>query len=136
MPAPEQTGVPRPENQNKAEEHTVYLRAAHFSDGLASQQAYIDIQRTIRTAQASGEVAYLTEYHLTSQEDVRWYVAVVGRKPPDGLATKLASALSAGVQTALPEEFEELVTRYHTDTPASTMTVEEWLTAAEQGEHV
>ena len=120
MPSKEQGSVPSPEKPHKPKEHTIYLRAAHFIDGLASQQAYMGIQSTLRTAQEQGEGWHLVGYHLTSQEDVSWYVAVAGKQPPEALEGELTSALSAGVPADLPETFQDLVTRYQ-DTPESTI---------------
>ncbi len=131
MQPKEQGGVPQPENQNKPEVHTVYVRASHFIDGLAAEQTYMDVQRTLRTAQEKGEGWNLAGYHLTNQEDVSWYVAVAGQQPPEPLEEKLTTTLSAGVETPLPEEFNDLLTRHHQDTPESTMTVDEWLAANE-----
>ena len=133
MPSKEQ-GVPSPEKPQKPEEHTIYLRAAHFIDGLASQQVYTDIQSTLRTAQAQGEGWQLAGYHLTNQEEVSWYVAVAGKEPSAALEEKLATALAAGVQVSLPEQFHDLVTRHQQEPPESTMTVDEWLAGDEQGE--
>ncbi len=132
MSIKEQGGAPSPENPHTPEEHTVYLiKAAHFIDGRASQQAYMEVQSTIRTARKEGEGWKLSGYHLTSQEDVSWYVAVAGQQPPEPLEEKLTTTLSAGVETPLPEEFNDLLTRHHQDTPESTMTVDEWLAANE-----
>ncbi len=136
MSIKEQGGVPPPEKPNKPEEHTVYLRAAHFIDGLASQQAYMDIQSTIRTAQEKGEGWQLAGYHLTNQEEVSWYVAVAGQQPPVALEEKLSTALAAGVPADLPEAFHDLVTRHQQEPPESTMTVDEWLAADEQADVV
>ncbi len=136
MSTKEQGGVPPPESSHKPEEHTVYLRASHFIDGRASQQAYMDVHRTIRAAQENGEVAHLAGYHLTSQEDVSWYVAVAGQHPPEPLAEQLSTALAAGIPTALPDAFHNLLIRHNQITPASTMTVDEWLAADEKDERV
>ena len=126
MPTKEQGGVP-PENAHKPEEHTVYLHVSHFIDGVASQQAYIEVQSTIRTAREAGEGWNLAGYHLTSQEDVSWYVAVAGKQPPEALAEQLTTALSAGVPTALPDAFHDLLIRHNHITQESTMTFDEWL---------
>ena len=131
MAPKEQGGVSPLENKNNAEEHTIYVRASHFIDGLAAEQTYIDVQRTLRTAQEKGEGWNLAGYHLTNQEDASWYVAVAGQQPPVPLEEKLTTALTAGVDASLPEEFNDLLTRYHQDTPESTMTVDEWLAADE-----
>ncbi len=127
MPTKEQGGVPSPENPHTPEERTVYLRATHFIDGIASEQAYGEVQRTLRTARERGEGWDLAGYHLTRQEDVSWYVAVTGQQPPKALAEKLSTALSAGVPTALPDAFHDLLITHNQITPASTMTVDEWL---------
>ena len=129
-------GVPSPEKPQQPEEHTIYLRAAHFIDELASQQVYTDIQSTIRTAQAQGEGWQLAGYHLTNQEDVSWYVAVAGKQPTEVLEEKLTTALAAGVPTDLPEAFHDLVTKHQQDPPESTMTVDEWLATDEQADAV
>ena len=132
MPSAEQGGVPQPENPHTPEEHIVYVRAAHFIDGLAAEQAYLALQQSIRTAQAQGEGWHVAGYHLTNQADVSWYVAVAGKQPSEALEEKLSNVLAAGVQAPLPEKFHDLLTRYHQDTPASTMTVEAWLGADRQ----
>ena len=131
MPRKEQGGVPSPENSHKPKEHTVYVTASHFIDGLAAEQTYLAVQRTLRTAQKKGEGWNLAGYHLTNQEDVSWYVAVAGTKPPEALEEKLSTALSTGVQAPLPEKFHDLLTRHHQDTRASTMTVDAWLAGDE-----
>ncbi len=135
MSLKEQGGV-SPEKPHQPEEHTIYVRASHFIDGLAAEQTYIDVQRTLRTAQEKGEGWNLAGYHLTNQEEVSWYVAVAGKKPPEALGEKLSTALTAGVPAGLPEEFQDLLTRYHQETPASTMAFDEWLAADEQGKSV
>ena len=94
MSIKEQGSVPSPEKPHKSEEHTAYLRSAHFIDGLASQQVYTDIQSTLRTAQEQGEGWQLAGYHLTNQEDVSWYVAVAGKQPQEALEEKLTTALA------------------------------------------
>ncbi len=70
MSTKEQGGVPSSENSHTPEQHVVYLRAAHFIDGPASEQTYREVQRTLRTARERGEGWNLAGYHLTSQEDV------------------------------------------------------------------
>jgi hypothetical protein len=65
-----------------------------------------------------------------------WYVVVAGQQPPEALEAKLTTALAAGVEASLPEELHTLVTTYHQDTPANTMTFEEWLAAHEQTDTV
>ena len=94
MPSKEQGSVPSPEKPHKPEEHTGYLRSAHFIDGLASQQVYTDIQSMLRTAQEQGEGWQLAGYHLTNQEDVSWYVGVAGKQPQEALEEKLTTALA------------------------------------------
>ncbi len=132
MSTKEQGGTPSPENPHKPEERTVYLRASHFIDGRASEQAYMEVQSTIRTAREEGEGWNLSGYHLTSQEDVSWYVAVAGQPPPKLLAEQLSAALGAGIPTDLPDAFHDLLITHNQITPESTMTVEEWLTADER----
>ncbi len=132
MPSAEQGGVPQPENPHTPEGHIVYVRAAHFIDGLAAEQAYLVLQQSIRTAQEEGKGWHLAGYHLTNQEAVSWYVAVVGTQAPEGLEEQVSTALAAGVEASLPEEFHDLLTRYHPETPASTMSVEAWLGADRQ----
>ncbi len=132
MPSKEQGGVPSPESPNNPGEQVVYLRAAHFIDGPASQQAYMEVQSTLRTTRERGEGWNLAGYHLTSQEDVNWYVAVAGQQPSEALAEQLATALAAGVPTTLPDAFHDLLIRHNQITPASTMTFDEWLAADER----
>ena len=127
MSPKEQRRVPSPENPQQPEEHTIYVKAAHFIDGLASQQAYTDIQSTLRTAQEQGEGWNLAGYHLTSQEDVSWYVAVAGQQPLVALAEKLAIALTAGVSTSLPEAFHDLLIKHNLINPVSTIIFEDML---------
>ena len=136
MPSAEQGGIPSPENPHKREEHTIYLRAAHFIDGIAAQQIYTDVQRTLRTAQEQGEGWGLAGYNLTDQEAVNWYVAVAGQPPPEALEGKLTTALAAGVEAPLPQEFHDLLTRHQQETPERTMTFDEWLAADEQGDGI
>ena len=63
-----------------------------------------------------------------------WYVAVAGKKPPPALDEQLATLLAAGVEAPLPDEFHDLVTRYHQETPESTMSFDEWLAGDEQAD--
>ena len=136
MPSAEQGGVPQPENPHKPEEHIVYVRTAHFIDGLAAQQAYLALQRSIGIAQEQGEGWGLAGYHLTNQEDVSWYVVVAGKQPPETVAEQLSTTLAAGVPATLPEALQDLLTRHHRDTPESAMSVDEWLAADEQADAV
>ena len=131
MPKKEQRGVPSPEHSQNSKEQTVYVRASHFIDGLAAEQTYVAVQNTLQTAQKEGEGWNVAAYHLTSQEDVSWYVAVAGKKPSEAIEEKLSTALSTGVHAPLPEKFRDLLTRYHQDTPESTMTVDAWLAGDE-----
>ena len=136
MPKKEQGGVPAPENAHNPKGEPVYVRASHFIDGLAAEQTYMDVRHTLRTTQKKGEGWNVAAYHLTSQEDVSWYVAVAGQQPPEVLEEKLSTALAAGVQAPLPEKFHDLLTGYHQETAESTMTVDEWLAADEQRDAV
>ncbi len=136
MPAKEQGGIPSPENPHNPKGEPVYVRASHFIDGLAAEQTYMDVQNTLQTAQKKGEGWNVAAYHLTSQEDVSWYVAVAGKKPSEAIEEKLSTALSTGVHAPLPEKFHDLLTRYHQETAESTMTVDEWLASDEQADAV
>jgi hypothetical protein len=133
MPSPEQGGVP-PEKPSEPEEHTVYLKAACFVDGMASQRAYIAIHQTIRVAQQAGEVRSLAGYHLTDQDKVRWYVAVVGEQPNKTLEAAFSSALARGEPGDLPRHFQDLLTRHYANTREEAMTLDEWLAADGQGD--
>ncbi len=113
-------------------EPTSYLKAARFDDGELSQHVYFGIHRAIRRAQRAGEVTDLAAHHLTDQEAVHWYVAVVGQHPPHALDETLSTALAQGEQAPLPEQFVALVTRYRPDRRSDTMTLDEWLAGSNQ----
>ena len=53
----------------------------------------------------------LAAFHLTDQEQVCWYVAVVGYKPPEELAVMIDGVLSPGEPYDLPSRFRRLLTR-------------------------
>ena len=126
MSSPEHQGVPQPENPDKPAEHTVFLRATHFIDGQASQQAYTKVNDLIRHAQRQGQGWGISAHYLTNPENVSWYVAVVGRQPDEGIAGAVQTALDQGIPQTLPEAFTELLTRHYQDSP-DTRTLEEWL---------
>ncbi len=65
----------------KEAEQSNYLKAARFDDGGVSQQAYFQLNRAIHE---EGNF-HLAAFHLTDQEQLCWYVSVVGYKPPEGL---------------------------------------------------
>ena len=104
-----------------------YLKAARFADGELSQHVYVGIHSAIRRAQRAGEVTDLAAHHLTDQEAVQWYVAVVGQHPPHAVDETLSTALAQGEQAPLPEPFGALLTRYRRDRRSDSMTFDEWL---------
>ena len=70
--SPKEQGVPSPEKPHKPEEHTGYLRASHFIDGLASQQVYMDIQSKLRTAQEQGEGYFHVYNHVRLHQSLQY----------------------------------------------------------------
>ena len=122
MSSREKEGLPQKEHLT-----TLYLKAARFTDGSLSQQVYFQTHTTIERAKRAGEISNLASYHLTDQEQLHWYVALVGTPPPPALEEHLLSVLALGEQTRLPERFAALVTRYLRRGEVVHETREEWL---------
>jgi hypothetical protein len=108
------------------ERHTgvssVYLRAVRFTDGALAQHVYFELHRRLQQA----GLFTLSAHHLTDQESVCWYVAVVGEQPPGDLEQQLLDALAVGEPTILPQQWDELLRR-HYEEPRRLISLEEWL---------
>ena len=101
---------------------SVYLRSARFTVGALAQHVYFELHRRLQQA----GLFTLSAHHLTDQENVSWYVAVVGEQPLGDLDQQLLDALAVGEPAMLPDEWAELLTR-HYEAPRKLTSLEEWL---------
>ena len=73
----------------------------------------------------------IASYHLTDQDAVRWYIAVVGEQPNPAVEEALLQSLARGELTRLPEKFAALITRHYRRAEQHRMSFEEWLEATD-----
>jgi hypothetical protein len=64
--------------------------------------------------------------HLTSPDNVIWYVAIVGKQPGEPLQEQRTAALGGGVQRLLLEAYTALSTRHDHEKPTD-IPFEKWL---------
>jgi hypothetical protein len=107
MPTPEGAHQSHSKSEsNKESEDIPYFEASHFPNEQSSEEAYFTLQSALEQIPAE-----LSSFRINVQKN--WYIAVVGKVPPDELTKRVEDSLSQGERVQLADSIVQMLKERH-----------------------